>query len=155
MKDREERIMRALDNFMAGYNCSQSVVAAFADIYGLERDLALKLSASFGAGIGRMRLTCGAACGLFMLVGLETGVTDADDREGKARNYAEVQRMAQRFKDMKGSITCSELLKLRPGQNVNPMPDERTAEYYKKRPCIEMVRTAATLFCDFLEEHGY
>ena len=154
MIDREMRIKRAMDFFMEGYNCSQSVVLAFADMYGLERDVALRLSSSFGAGMGRMRLTCGAVTGLFMLVGLETGATDPADREGKGRNYAEVQKVAERFKALKGSITCSELLKLRADAPTPHMPDARTAEYYKTRPCVEMVRTAATLFCDFLEENG-
>ena len=69
----EKRIEKAVELFKEGYNCSQSVVAAFADIYGFTNEQALKMSASFGGGIGRMRQTCGAACGLFMLAGLETG----------------------------------------------------------------------------------
>ncbi|MEG1546251.1 MAG: C-GCAxxG-C-C family protein, partial [Bacteroides sp.] len=67
----EERIQRAVELFKSGYNCSQSVVAAFADLYGYTEEQALKMSASFGGGIGRMRETCGAACGMFMLAGLE------------------------------------------------------------------------------------
>ena len=63
----EERIEKAVALFKEGYNCSQSVVAAFADMYGFTNEQALKMSASFGGGIGRMRQTCGAACGLFML----------------------------------------------------------------------------------------
>ena len=65
----EERIEKAVALFKEGYNCSQSVVAAFADMYGFTHEQALKMSASFGGGIGRMRQTCGAACGLFMLAG--------------------------------------------------------------------------------------
>ena len=84
----EERIERAIALFKKGYNCSQSVVTAFADLYGFNREQALRMSASFGGGIGRMRETCGAACGLFMLAGLETGAVDGNDREGKSANYA-------------------------------------------------------------------
>ena len=94
----EERIEKAVELFKSGYNCSQSVVAAFADLYGFTQEQALKMSASFGGGIGRMREICGAACGLFLLAGLETGATQASDREGKAANYALVQKLAAEFK---------------------------------------------------------
>ena len=83
-----ERIEKAVALFKEGFNCSQSVVAAFADQYGFTHEQALRMSASFGGGIGRMRETCGAACGLFMLAGLETGATEGSDRDGKAANYA-------------------------------------------------------------------
>ena len=91
----DKRIEKAVALFKEGFNCSQSVVAAFADQYGFTREQALKMSASFGGGIGRMRETCGAACGLFMLAGLETGATEGADREGKAANYKLVQELAE------------------------------------------------------------
>ena len=70
---KEERISRATELFKSGYNCSQSVVAAFADMYGFTEEQALRMAASFGGGIGRMRETCGAACGMFLLAGLGEG----------------------------------------------------------------------------------
>ena len=108
----EERIEKAVALFKEGYNCSQSVVAAFADRYGFTREQALRMSASFGGGIGRMRETCGAACGLFMLAGLETGAVDGADREGKTANYALVQQLAEEFKKRNGALKCAELLGL-------------------------------------------
>ena len=90
----EDKIEKSVSLFKEGYNCSQSVVAAFAEDYGFTREQALKMSASFGGGIGRMRETCGAACGLFMLAGLETGAVEGSDKEGKAANYASVQELA-------------------------------------------------------------
>lgn len=152
----EERIERAHALFMQGYNCAQSVTAAFADMYGFSEEQALKMSASFGGGIGRMRLTCGAACGLFLLAGLETGVTDPNDREGKGNNYAVVRELSERFRQQNGSITCGELLGLtKPSAAATAegaMPAERTQEYYKKRPCAEIVRGAAQIFADYLAE---
>ena len=94
----EDRIQKAVELFKSGYNCSQSVVAAFADMYGFTQEQALRMGASFGGGIGRMRETCGAACGMFLVAGLETGATEATDREGKAANYAVVQELAAEFK---------------------------------------------------------
>ena len=149
----EGRVEKAVELFREGYNCSQSVVAAYADLYGFTEEQALKMSASFGAGIGRMRETCGAACGMF----LQTGCTDPKDAAGKGANYAVVQDLAAQFKEMNGSLVCAELLGLREKKDMGvgspTQPQERNAEYYKKRPCVEMVRTAARLFGEYLEQN--
>ncbi len=147
----EDRIERAVENFKKGYNCTQSVVEAFADIYGVDQKLALRMAASFGGGIGRMRLTCGTACGMFLLAGLETGVTDPTDRMGKGANYAVVQQLAEEFKGECGSLICADLLGLNRNAPTPSTPEARTEDYYKKRPCPEIVRTAATIYARFLE----
>jgi C_GCAxxG_C_C family probable redox protein len=154
MKDKEERISRAVAYFMQGYNCSQSVVAAFADLYGFTEKQAFHMAASFGGGIGRMRLTCGAVCGMFMLVGLDDCAVEGSDRIGKSRNYAVVQSLAEKFRSLHGSITCSELLKLRAGTPVSSQAEQRTAEYYAKRPCARMVESAARIFSEYIESTG-
>ena len=120
MKDRVEK---AVELFKSGYNCSQSVVAAFADMYGFTQEQALRMSASFGGGIGRMRQTCGAACGMFLLAGLGKGAVDGKDREGKAANYALVQQLAEEFRKRNGSMICAELLGLKkPEGSSTPKP---------------------------------
>ena len=146
----EERVQRAVDLFKSGYNCSQSVVAAYADMYGFTEEQALRMSASFGGGIGRMRLTCGAACGLFMLAGLKNGAVDGNDRAGKGANYELVQQLAEEFKKRNGSLTCAELLGLKKPEGVT-MPEERTAQYYAKRPCVKMVEEASRIWAEYLE----
>lgn len=146
----EERIEKAIELFKEGYNCSQSVVAAFADMYGFTPEQALKVSASFGGGIGRMRQTCGAACGLFMLAGLETGCTEGKNREGKEANYKVVQELAEEFRKRNGSLICAELLGLSKTAPTPTTPEARTAEYYKKRPCVKMVEEAARIWCEYL-----
>ena len=147
----EDRIEKAYALFMKGYNCAQSVTAAFADLYGLTEEQALLASASFGGGMGRMRLTCGTVTGMCLLAGLESGTTNPDDRELKARNYAMVRELAERFKAENGSIVCSELLQMG-NKTESAMPSERTAAYYKKRPCPELVRCAARIYAQMLEE---
>lgn len=147
-----ERIEKAVSLFKEGYNCSQSVVAAFADKYGFTREQALRMSASFGGGIGRMRETCGAACGMFLLAGLETGAVDGADREGKAANYALVQELAEEFKHRNGALKCAELLGLPQQEPVVSTPEARTARYYAKRPCAKMVEEAARIWCEYLEK---
>lgn len=147
----EERIEKAVALFKEGYNCSQSVVAAFADQYGFTREQALRMSASFGGGIGRMRETCGAACGLFMLAGLETGAIEGADRDGKARNYALVQELADEFKRRNGALKCADLLGLSKKEPVVSTPEARTSQYYAKRPCVKMVEEAARIWCEYIE----
>ena len=148
----EARINRAVELFNEGYNCSQSVVAAFADLYGFTFEQSLRMSASFGGGIGRMRQTCGAACGMFLLTGLDCGAIDGSDGAGKSHNYAQVQQLAAQFKAQNGSLICAELLGLKPNAPTSSKAEARTTEYYKKRPCPMMVKTAATIFANYLKE---
>ena len=142
----EKRAERAQELFKQGYNCSQAVFAACADLYGIDDEsLALRLSASFGGGMGRMRLVCGAASGMFMLAGLHNGSSTPHDNEGKMANYAFVQQLAGEFKGKYGSLICAELLGLAP-KPEDPKPAERTPQYYEKRPCSEMVAEAVRMF---------
>lgn len=142
----QRRVDKAIALFKQGFNCSQSVFAACADIYGIEdQALALRLSASFGGGIGRMRQTCGAACGMFMLAGLENGSVIEGDSEGKKQNYALVQDLANKFKAENGSLICAELLGIAP-KPQDPQPEARTDAYYQKRPCADMVASAVRIF---------
>lgn len=149
----KDRVEKAVEYFKSGYNCSQSVVAAFADMYGFTEEQALRMSASFGGGIGRMRQTCGAACGIFLLAGLEKGATDGKDREGKAANYALVQQLAEEFKKRNGSIICAELLGLKKPEG-STIPEARTEQYYAKRPCLRMVEEAAKIWIAYIEKEA-
>ena len=147
----QQRVDKATALFKQGFNCSQAVFAACADIYGIaDEALALRLAASFGGGIGRMRETCGAACGMFMLAGLENGSATPGDAEGKKQNYALVQKLAAKFKDENGSLICSELLGIAP-KPQEPTPETRTNAYYQKRPCVEMVASAVRMYLENLE----
>ncbi len=148
----EERVNKAIGLFKEGYNCSQSVVGAWADYYDINEQILMKLATSFGAGIGRMRETCGAACGMFILAGLETGCTDPTNPSGKSNNYKVIQELAASFKECNGSINCGELLGLRNirEDKISHIPQERTSEYYKKRPCVEMVASAARIYGRFI-----
>ena len=145
----EKRAERAKELFRQGFNCSQAVVGACADIYGLDEQTALRVAASFGGGIGRMRQTWGAACGMFLLAGLENGSAIPGDAEGKKNNYAFVQDLAAKFKNENGSIICSELLGIAP-RPQEPTPEARTEAYYQKRPCVDMVASAVKIYLESL-----
>ena len=153
-QDLEDRIQRAVENFMSGYGCAQSVVAAFADLYGLDDTMAKRIAAGFGGGVGRMRMMCGTVSGLVILAGLDCGQTEGSDREGKAACYKVVQELLETFKQRNGSIICAELLELNgcPVVKNTYVPDERNAAYYKKRPCAQKVESAARIFAEYLQK---
>lgn len=147
-----ERVARAVDNFMAGYGCCQSVVAAFADLYGLDDVMAKKLAAGFGGGVGRLRMMCGAVSGIVMLVGLDCGQTEGADREGKSACYKVVQELLAQSEAENGSLICAEILGLKGFEKAHSsyVVSARTAEYYKQRPCAAKVESAARIFANYL-----
>ena len=132
-KELEDRVALAVENFMQGYGCCQSVVAAFADLYGLDDTMAKRIAAGFGGGVGRMRMMCGAVSGIVILVGLDCGQTEGNDRAGKSACYKVIQELLAKSKADNGSLICAELLGLK-----GPIPlgqyvaSERTAEYYRE-----------------------
>ena len=142
--------IRAGELFLAGYNCSQSVVVAFCDVTGLTEDFSAKLSSSFGGGMGRMREVCGAVSGMLMVLGALYGYSTPGDDAAKKAHYALVQALAGQFRSEHGSIICREILK-NPPSDPNPTP--RTAEFYKTRPCARMVMTAARLLDEYIALH--
>lgn len=134
--------------FTDGYNCAQSVLLAFSDELGVDTDTAAAISAPFGGGMGRLREVCGAVSGMFMALGCLYGKYSPDDAEAKKQQYADVQALAHKFEEINGSIICRELLGLE-GKSA-PTPEKRTLEYYKKRPCKDMVGDAAEIFAEYL-----
>ncbi len=143
---------KAMSLFEQGYNCSQAVFLAFSDKYDIEETLAVKLASSFGGGMGRMREVCGAVSGMFMVAGLLYGYDNPKAREEKADHYARIQELAAEFEEINGSIICRELLGLSKKKD-EPTPSERTDEYYKKRPCVQLVGIAAAIMEKYIEEN--
>lgn len=138
------RVSHAIELFESGYNCSQAVFMAYADIYGIEEKLAAGLSTSFGGGMGRMREVCGALSGACMLLGLEYPHNDPADKTSKDTNYKVVQRVANTFKMEMGSYICADLLTLK-REPQSPESSERTQKYYDLRPCTRCVAVAADI----------
>lgn len=145
--DIEERVAKAKKLFKEdGYNCCQAVVLAYNDLFGLDDKLAASLSSGFGGGMGRMREVCGSVSGMVFLSGLISPADDPSVKTARTANYALVQEMAGKFREINGSIVCKELLGLVPSKvQESPEPSDRTAEYYKKRPCEELVGISARI----------
>lgn len=145
MLRKENYVEKTKDNFRKGYNCCQCVILAYADYYGIDKDLALKLSCSFGGGIGRMKEVCGAVCAMAMIAGLETGNTDPSNKEAKQDNYEMTRYLMNEFRKENGSIYCNELTSLEEGDEGMTKVQERGGCYYKKKPCLEYVADAARI----------
>ena len=133
---------KAEELFRKGYNCSQSVFAAFADVLGMSVEEAAKIASPFGAGFGKLREVCGAVSGMTLAAGYLKGYEDPADYESKKELYALIQKMCAEFKESEGTIICRELLGLKEGEDPAE-PSVRTEEYYRSRPCIGACRTAA------------
>jgi C_GCAxxG_C_C family probable redox protein len=142
----------AMANFYEGYNCSQSIVLAFADLIPIEKTTLLKMSSSFGGGMGRLREVCGSVTGMFMIAGILYGYDGPETGQVKADHYARIQELARRFEETHGSIVCREMLGLSVRHDV-PVPEARTQEYYKKRPCPEIIGDAAEILEQYIKEN--
>ena len=154
--DPAERGERARNYFLEGYNCCQAVLLAFADVLeanGLaERELLTVMGSGFGGGFARLREVCGSFSACTMLAGF-LRPAGPSDMAARTANYALVQEMAADFRERNGgSIVCAELLGMKERKPEGPAPSERTAEYYKKRPCPEIIRNAATIAAEKMKE---
>lgn len=170
------KAQKAKDNFLQGFTCAQAVIAAFASEQwfidsGLTLNTAMKLSSSFGGGMGRLREVCGTVSAMFMLAGLRYGfpspTVKGETNDAKAMHYKRIQELAAEFRTRNGSIVCRELLGLGAASGTNkvatssvvgndpfaPVPEVRTNAYYKKRPCADLCAEAASIFEKYLEEH--
>ena len=138
--------------FLEGYNCAQAVLIAFEDLLPYNRKELALLGASFGGGMARLREVCGSVSGMFMVAGLLYGYDDPKAKEEKTEHYARIQKLAADFTAENGSIVCRELLGLTE-KKQEPTPEARTAEYYKKRPCKELIGMAAEIMDNYIKEY--
>ena len=126
--------------FLQGLNCCQAVVLAFKDEMGITEETLKKLSIGFGGGLARQRLTCGAVSGMAIVLGALKS-----DGKDKGYIYSLIQRACEEFKAETGSIICAEMLSGEILKDKSAIPEERTAEYYKKRPCADLCYLAAEI----------
>ena len=148
-----EKSQKAKELFKSGYNCSQSVLGVFCEELGLDFETAMKISSSFGGGMGRMREVCGTVSGMFMAAGLMFGEPDNSNPSAKGELYKRIQVLAEEFKKQNGSIICRELLE-GVESSTSPNPSERTETYYKKRPCVDLVCDAVEIFEEYIAKQG-
>jgi len=144
------RIEKAKDLFQNGYNCAQAVVGAYAEDFGMDAKAAMAFAEGMGGGMGRMRLTCGAVTGMFLLAGLKKSKGIAGDTDTRTDIYETVRKMSAEFEANNGSIVCADLLGLNLPKEEGAAPEPRTTEYYRKRPCVECVGECAAIVEKYL-----
>ncbi len=137
------RIDEALSNFGNDFNCAQSIFGAFADHYGLDRDIALKISSGFGGGMGRSGRTCGAVTGGYMVIGLKNGMGTNKDLEAKDKTYQIINEFSDHFQERNGSMICKEIL----GCNINTTEgmDYFSQNELLEKKCYNCVKSAAEI----------
>lgn len=151
----EERRQRAMTLFRQGYNCCQAVVLAFADLLPESEEMLAVIGSGFGGGMARMREVCGSFSGAVMMAGFLSPASDPSVKESRSDNYALVQKFAGEFKRLNGgSIVCRELLGLSPSAKEGPTPSERTPEFYRKRPCEQIIGNAAYIVAEEILASG-
>lgn len=143
----------AMANFLKGYNCSQAITLAFADLVDIDEKTLLQMASSFGGGMGRLREVCGSVSGMFMIAGLLYGYDGPETGDVKAQHYARIQELAKRFEEKHRTIICREMLGLSV-RHDSPVPEARTQEYYKKRPCAEIIGDAAEILEQYINEQN-
>ena len=156
MEMEKSRKEMAQENFLAGYNCAQSIVLAFSDMTGLDREILSKTACSFGGGMGRLREVCGALSGVFMITGLLYGYSGPEEGEVKAEQYRKIQELGNQFREKNGSMICRELLGLGEGASCH-VPSQRTEKYYEERPCLKIIGNAAEILEEYIrkQENGF
>ncbi len=143
---------QAMAHFKEGYNCSQSIMLTFMDLLPGDQKNLMSLASSFGGGMGRLREVCGSVTGMFMVAGILYGYDGPETGEVKAAHYARIQELAHKFEEKHGTIVCREMLGLNVKHDV-ATPEARTQEYYKKRPCAEIIGDAAEILEQYINEH--
>ena len=145
-----QKTENAAQRFLEGFSCSQAVLSVFSEDYGLDRDLALRLSQSFGGGMAHMGLTCGAVTGAFLAIGLKHGRIRPEDLESRDKTYELVKGFVDEFKARFGSINCRELV----GYNMDD-PDEFQEARDKgvfEELCPRLVQSAAEIAEEILKD---
>ncbi len=121
--------------FLNGFACSQSILLAFSDRFDLDQEIAKQISSTFGAGMGRMRKTCGALTGAFMVLGLKYGNADPQDMEKKLNSYSKVRELTNKFEAIYGTSDCKKI--------IEKYTDEEGVKerFHHRLICNRLVRT--------------
>ncbi len=145
------RADKARNAFLTGYNCTQAMLVAFSDKLGIPAEELLKAAQPLGGGLSRLREVCGAVSGGALVLGSFFGTANPKDHETKSEVYKKTQLFGKRFEELNGSVVCRDLLGLKE-QRSDPSPEHRSASYYAKRPCAELVWLAALLIAQIAEK---
>jgi C_GCAxxG_C_C family probable redox protein len=139
----------AVAKFLQGYNCAQSIIYAFSDDLGIDKNTALKIACGFGAGMGRKQQVCGAVTGGIMVIGVKYGRGENDERKVMDQAYVKVRALMDRFSEKHGTVICRKLV-----SECELTTDVGQKEYREKdllhKICAPCVETVAEILEDIL-----
>ncbi len=142
-------IEKSLKYFYQGYNCAQAIVMGFAPFFDIKPEYVITMGTAFGGGFSRTRNICGAMSGIGLVISHLKGSTSPDAKDVV---YPIVRELAAKFEQENDSILCGEILKNVKNITSVPKSDPRTAEYYSKRPCANVIANAAIILLNYLME---
>ena len=149
-----KRIEIAREYFLKGYNCCQSVVVSFKEDLPFTEQFLLNLAGPFGAGVGRTRNICGAVSGMGIIIGLFSKNDSTDIKQEKDNTYILMQNLMAQFQSQNNTLICKELLEGVENATLTPVSADRTAEYYKERPCLKFVEDGVKIVEKYLIDSG-
>ncbi len=141
---------QAVERFCDGCNCSQSILSVFADRYGLDEGLAMRISSGLGGGVGRMGQVCGTLTGAALVLGLEQGPRTRLGKTAKEATYNSTRWIQERFIERHGSNLCRELLE-KDLSIAEEYQQARASGLFQTR-CPHYVETVVTLLNQFIED---
>jgi C_GCAxxG_C_C family probable redox protein len=147
MVSKAEQAVKCFNDGRA-FNCCQSVLSAYCEEYGLDRETALKIGTAFGSGMARRGDLCGALTGAMMVIGLKYGRTRIDDVATREKAYELVNEMIRRFKARNGSIMCRDLLGYDPSTPAEQLTNDQKKQHVLV--CPKLIRDAAEIIEDIL-----
>jgi C_GCAxxG_C_C family probable redox protein len=145
----QPEVEQAVAFYKQGYTCTQSILASFAARYELQENLAFRIGEPFGAGTSCTGDMCGSVTGAIMVLGLQYGSTLSNDDAARSYTYQRVHDLIHRFKEIHGSIQCTDLL----GYNLSD-PQQLQTVFEKGlfiKLCPIFVRDAAQILVEMLE----
>jgi C_GCAxxG_C_C family probable redox protein len=138
----------ALKYFNNGYNCSQAILGAFCEEYGMDLEKACKMAVAFGGGVGRQGKMCGCISGALMVLGLRYGEGSTENLATRIKNYELGKKLCKEFIEVNGALDCRDIIKY----NLNNIEERNKAQQdnvFQNR-CSEVVVNTAKLLETFL-----
>jgi len=143
-------VEKAILCFNKGYSCSQAILSTYGPKFGLEYNLAIRITGGFGGGIARLGYTCGAVSGAIMVLGLKYCPLKASDQKNKDKTYEMIRTFINKFNSIHGSIACRELLDC----DIST-PEGRLAALEKRlfqNLCPNLVRDSANILEELIKD---
>lgn len=139
-------VERTADLLSTGLNCSQAILTAFGQSYGLDAEMAANLGRPLGGGMGHMARTCGAVTGAVLVLGLAKD--NQDEGEARKVSHSCVQDLFRRFEALHGTTECKELLgvDMSTEEGLKKVQEEKLV----RKVCPRFVRDTAGILDELL-----